>query len=78
MFKVCIAQLNILIINKYDYIKVMCQKYFINDTKTDFTVSVTSSEIMEEDKGTGYDLGYLESLAIYRKIAKKSQNLMDF
>ena len=49
MFKVCIAQLNILIINKYAYIEDMCKEYLTNDEKTDFTVSVTSADITKED-----------------------------
>lgn len=75
MFKIHIAQLNILIINKYNYIKDMCQKYLTDDEKTDFTVSVTVDEIMNEDNGAGYDPSYLESLAIYRRIAEK---IIDF
>lgn len=71
MFKICIAQLNILIDNKYGYIENMCADYITDAIQTDFTVSVTDAEIMSEDDGAGYDLGYLESLAIYRKIAEE-------
>ncbi len=70
MFVVCLAELNIAIDNKYDYIKAMCRDY-ITDNKSDFCVSATDEEIQAEDKGTGFDKGYLESLAIYRKIAEK-------
>lgn len=70
MFVICLAELNIAIENKYDYIKAMCRDY-ITDHKADFCVSVSDEEIQAEDKGTGFDKGYLESLAIYRKIAEK-------
>ena len=70
MFTVKLAELNIGIENNYDYIYKMCADY-ITDKKADFTVSVSYDEIMAEDKGTGFDKGYLESLAIYRKIAER-------
>ena len=70
MFVICLAQLNIAIENKYDYIKAMCRDY-TTENKADFCVSVSDEEILAEDKGAGFDKGYLESLAIYRKIAEK-------
>ncbi len=70
MFVVQLAELNIAIENKYNYIKAMCRDY-ITDNKSDFCVFATDEEIQAEDKGTGFDKGYLESLAIYRKIAEK-------
>ena len=70
MFAVRLAELNIGIENKYDYIRKMCVDY-ITDKPVDFTVSVSDDEIMAEDNGTGFDGGYLESLAVYRKIAER-------
>lgn len=70
MFVVQLAELNIGIENKYDYIYNMCVDY-ITDNAYDFTVSASDDEIMAEDKGTSFGEGYLESLAIYRKIAEK-------
>ena len=69
MFAVRLAELNIGIENKYDYIRKMCVDY-ITDKPVDFTVSVSDNEIMAEDNGTGFSGGYLESLAVYRKIAE--------
>lgn len=69
MFVVQLAELNIGIDNNYDYIYKMCVDY-ITDNTADFTVSVSDDEIMAEDNGTGFDKGYLESLAVYRKIAE--------
>ena len=70
MFVICLAELHIAIANKYDYIKAMCRDY-ITDHKADFCLSASDAEIQAEDKGSGFDKGYLESLAIYRKIAEK-------
>lgn len=69
MFVVRLAELNIGIENHYDYIYKMCVDY-ITDNTADFTVSASDDEIMAEDNGTGFDKGYLESLAVYRKIAE--------
>lgn len=70
MFVVCLAELNIAIENKYDYIKDMCRDY-ITENKADFCVSASDEEINAEGNGQYFDKGYLESLAIYRKIAEK-------
>ena len=70
MFVVRLAELNIGIKNKYDYIKAMCRDYITKD-KADFCVSASDDEIRAEGKGTDFDKGYLETLAIYRKIAEK-------
>ena len=70
MFVICLAELNIGVENKYNYIYDMCVDY-ITDNAPDFVVSASDDEIMEEDKGKGFDKGYLESLAIYRKIAER-------
>lgn len=70
MFVICLAELNIAIENKYDYIKAMCCDYITED-KADFCVSASDDEIQAEGKGADFNKGYLESLAIYRKIAEK-------
>lgn len=71
MFKICLAELNIVIHNNYSFVKDMCKDYIVDDSKTDFEVVATDDEIMAEDDGSGLYIGYLESLAIYRKIAEK-------
>lgn len=70
MFVVRLAELNIGIENKHDYIRNMCADYITENTP-DFIVSASESEIAEEDRGRGFDSGYLESLAVYRKIAER-------
>lgn len=70
MFVVRLAELNIGIENKYEYVKAMCRDYITKD-KADFCVSASDDEIRAEGKETDFDNGYLESLAIYRKIAEK-------
>jgi len=70
MFNVKLAELNICIDNRYPYIENMCRDYIVC-APADFTVSATDEEIMAEDTTGEYSAPYLESLAIYRKIANK-------
>ena len=70
MFIVRLAELNIGIENKYEYIYDMCVDY-ITDNAPDFTVSASDNEILAESNGIIQQKGYLESLAIYRKIADR-------
>lgn len=69
MITVNLAELNIRIDNKYPYIIHMCEEY-ISNKPYDFSIAATDAEISAEG-GDGFDRGYLESLAIYRKIAEK-------
>lgn len=70
MFNVRLAELNICIDNKYSYIEDMCRDY-VTELPVDFTISATDEEIKAEATDDGYSLEYLETLAIYRKIANK-------
>lgn len=70
MYKIRIAELNILIKNKYNYVYNMCKDYIINDEKYNFCVEATDKEISDEQT-ENFPFYYLESLAIYRKIAEK-------
>lgn len=73
MFTVRIAELNILIQNKYDFVKNQCSDYIICNSDYDFSVTVTDEEITEE--ATRYDIEhaseFIESICIYRKIAER-------
>lgn len=71
MFYLRLADLTVCVENQYHYIEEMCREYITSDAEADFTVAVTEREIAEEDNGTGFDRGYLESLAVYRKIAER-------
>ncbi len=75
MFTIRIADINICIQNRYEYVKNMCSDY-ITDNNADFTLAVSDEEIQKEKINEYTDAGYAESLAIYRKIAEKiiSQN----
>ncbi len=70
MFVLGIADLKIGVDNKYDFIENMCKDYIISSDVTDFDIVATDEEINAEQT-ENYPLGYLESLAIYRKIAEK-------
>ncbi len=69
MFTVRLADINFGIDNKYPYILEQCRDY-ITDKAPDITLSVTDKEIKDEGVMDGYPMGYLESLAIYRKISE--------
>ncbi len=71
MFNVRLADLVIRIENKYEYIEKMCKDYIVFDEKYNFSVSVTEEEIKREENEDCSHPAYLESLAIYRKIAEK-------
>ena len=70
MFNICIADMVIGINNKYDYIRNMCRDYIVASPAV-FTVSATDEEIAAESPDDfPYPSEYLETLAIYRKIAE--------
>ncbi len=74
MFIIKMADLNIKIENKFPYIEQMCKDYIVPDGEVDFSVSVTEEEMKREETEGGTYLGYLESLAVYRKIAEEIIN----
>ncbi len=80
MFNIKIADISICIENKYEYIRHMCRDY-ITDEVANFSVSATDEEIMREqgrDGQGGFPPEYLETLAIYRKIAEKLSEFHGF
>lgn len=70
MFTVRLAELNIAINNKYEYVKALCNGYIVEE-KADFFVEATERQIEAERKSLQDDAAYLESLAVYRQIATK-------
>ena len=70
MLNVRLADVNFCIENKYSYIEKMCENY-LHSGEAELTISVTDDEINAEKTQKNSDAGYLESLAIYRKIAEK-------
>lgn len=71
MITVSIADLTIKIENKYDYIVKKARDYITDATDVDFTVCVSDGEILAEGDAGQFSAGYLEYLAIYRKIAEE-------
>ncbi|MBR5543599.1 MAG: hypothetical protein IKU65_05850 [Oscillospiraceae bacterium] len=71
MFNIKIADVSIGIENKYNYIQHMCRDYLTNDPAL-FSVSASDEEILRENIGEeDYPAAYLETLALYRKIAER-------
>ena len=75
MFTIRMAEKNIQVNNKCDYIKDYCKNYIVNNAAPDFIVEVSDDEILAE-KSEEYSstMGYLETLAIYRKICERLVN----
>ncbi|MBQ3133122.1 MAG: hypothetical protein IJC17_02465 [Clostridia bacterium] len=67
MLTVKLADLPIRIDNLYPYTEQLCRDYR-TDEEPVITVAVTPEEIAAEDDGRGFSAGYLESVAVYRKI----------
>lgn len=72
--KVKLADLVIEIKNKYAQVAELCKGYITDEERVDFTVECTDEEIEAEryDAEQDFPEGYLESLAIYRKICEKA------
>ena len=68
MFSIKLADHIFRIDNKHDYVHELCQKYESNES-SGVLISVSDDEILREGTGTR-SASYLESLAIYRKIAE--------
>lgn len=71
MFLIRLAELTVAIDHQYDYIQSMCKDYVVQTGAVDFSVSVTEQDILAEGNVAEFFPGYLESLAIYRKIAER-------
>ena len=72
MLKLSIAGLTVGIDNKYSYIEDLCRDYASDKEVCDITVCASDEEIKKEAEGSpfAYHPGYLESIAVYRKIAQ--------
>lgn len=69
MTNIRIADVNIAIDNKYEYLERQCKDYLFQGAPH-MEISVTEEEILREG-GEAHSRGYLESLAVYRKIAER-------
>ena len=79
MFYMRIAEMNIKVCNHFPYIENMCRDYVIPEPDhIDFTVTTTQEEVMAEGEGEGGNPAYLETLAVYRKVADRIIDLGGF
>lgn len=69
MFLTRIADYNFLIKNQYDHVRDQCGDYIIPGGDPDFVIEVSEEEIAAEQDGA-FSPVYLESIAVYRKIAR--------
>ena len=74
MFYIRIAELNICIDNKYDYVERLCRGYITERVETpDMTVSVSEEDITKEMSVAEAEVtrGYCEGVCIYRVICRQ-------
>ena len=74
MLYIHIADLNICIDNKYDYLEMLCRGYIIEPTdKVDMTVSVSDDEVRAEMEIADIQVtpGYAEGICAYREICRR-------
>lgn len=66
-----LAQKNIEIISKYEYIKSISKRFLIDCNHIDFSVAPSDEDILFELRldGVSSSLSYQEAIAVYRKIA---------
>lgn len=73
MIYIRIADLNICIDNKYDYVEKLCCGYTISPCEADMIVSVSEDQIDAEIRISENEVsrGYAECICIYREICKR-------
>ena len=74
MFTIKIADINVRINNKFDYVRRLCAKYVISDdNEPDIEVFVTDEELDAEISVSVNNVtrGYAEGVCVYRKICKQ-------
>ena len=71
MFGIRIAELNVLIDNKYPFVKDFCEEFWAEFDVADITVCVSEEELEKERLDNPYSSsdGYLEAICVYRQIA---------
>lgn len=78
MFYLKMADMNIKVMNHFPYIEEMCRDYIIPEPEAvDLTISTTKEEILAEGEA-GDRPDYLETLAVYRKVAEHIIDLGGF
>ncbi|MDD7771267.1 MAG: hypothetical protein PT958_00655 [Firmicutes bacterium] len=70
MLTIDVAGLHIGIDNRYPYLERQCRDYLGSKTP-DFTVSATEAQLDEELRFGAHSRGYLESICVYREIARR-------
>ena len=73
MFKIRVAELNILIHNIYPYCESFCAAYRTEFDTADIEVAVTEEEILAEKAASqsAFPIGYYEAVCVYRHIARR-------
>lgn len=69
IFQINIADHVVEIIPSYPEIRSLCKDYICTDSMPECTIRVTHEEIQREQTDPAFADGYLETLAVYRKLA---------
>ena len=80
MFTIRIAGHEFCIENQYDFVENLCKNYIVPNCNAK-KILVTDSEIQrEKDSNLDFSRGYLESLAVYRKVCEQliDENILLF
>ena len=70
MFIIGLAGLRVRIENKYPFLERQCRSFIVDGQEADFSVSVSTEEIREEQKNGDFSEGYCESICVYRHICE--------
>lgn len=73
MITIRIADLNIRLKNRYQYVAMLCQDYMTEDPRIDFEVEATDEDISKEIKNAECESSeaYAEAVCLYRRIAEQ-------
>lgn len=74
MFNIRIADINVAIKNKYDYVKELCRDYIVDDNCVpEISVEISELLISEQLKKAETEIsrGYAEAICVYRAICQK-------
>lgn len=73
MVGIQVADIRILLRNRYNYTEALCREYSVNDTRWDISVEATDEAIAEEIKLADIPIGadYAESVCLHREIAER-------
>lgn len=73
MITIRIADLNVRLKNRYQYVELLCRDYITEESQIDFEVEASETDISEEMKNAECEANraYAEAICLHRKIAER-------